>query len=302
VTGVETGRPAAVQGGRDAAKWVLRKWGLATAWARPVPELLVIGAKRGGTTSLWRYLDEHPGVLPNFPRAENIKGTYFFSEHFPEGERWYRSHFPSRWARRRAERRLGYAPAAVEATPYDLSHPLAPARAAAVVPTAIVVALLRDPVERTFSHWKERGEHTETLSFEAALAAEAERCAGEEARLIAEPGAVSFAHRHQSYVGQSTYLPMLERWYAHFPADQILVWISEEFYADPQSHMDRLTARLDLPPRPLVNAEPYNAVPAPDMDPATRRQLVGLFAPQVEQLRAFLGRDLPWLGAAHTTS
>jgi Sulfotransferase domain len=302
VTRAATDRPAAVQSARDAAKWVVRRWGMAAASARPVPELLVVGAKRGGTTSLWKYLDEHPGVLPNFPRAENIKGTYFFSSHYARGLRWYRSQFPSRWARARAPRRLGYVPVAIEATPYDLAHPLAPARAAAVAPHAIVVAVLRDPVERTFSHWKERREHTETLSFEDALVAEAARCEGEEARILADPDVVSFAHRHQSYVGQSTYLPMLERWYAHFPADQILVWISEEFYADPQPHMDRLTARLGLPPRPLVNARPYNAVPAPDMDPRTRRELVELFAPQVEQLRAFLGRDLPWLGAAHTTS
>jgi hypothetical protein len=287
-------RPAPVQAVRDAAKWSLRRGAIATADTRPYPDLLVVGAKRGGTTSLWKYLDEHPGVLHNFPRAENIKGTYFLSERFDRGTRWYRSHFPSALTRARARHRLGYAPIAMDSSPYDLYHPLAPARAAQLMPDAVVVALLRDPVERTFSHWKERREHTETLSFEGALAAEATRCAGEEERLLADPHAVSFAHRHQSYVGQSSYLPMLERWYAHFPPGRFIVWISEEFYADPQAHMDVLTGQLALPPRPLVDARPYNAVPAADMDAATRRGLVERFRPEVERIAEYLGRELPW--------
>jgi hypothetical protein len=291
-------RPAAVQAARDAAKWSLRRGAIVTADVRPLPELLVVGAKRGGTTSLWKYLDEHPGMLHNFPKAENIKGTYFLSERFDRGTRWYRSHFPSAVTRATARRRLGYAPIAMDSSPYDLYHPLAPVRAAQLVPDAVVVALLRDPVERTFSHWKERREHTETLSFEDALAAEPARCAGEEDRLLRDPRAVSFAHRHQSYVGQSIYLPMLERWNAQFPPGRFLVWISEEFYAEPQAHIDMLTAQLALPPRPLANARPHNAVPAADMVPTTRRELVDLFRPHVEELADFLGRELPWQSVA----
>jgi hypothetical protein len=286
-----------VQAARDAAKWALRRWGMATANTRPVPDLLVVGAKRGGTTSLWKYLDAHPGVLHNFPRAENIKGTYFLSSNFDRGVRWYRSQFPSAWTRARARHRLGYAPVALDATPYDLYHPLAPERAARVVPHAVVLAVLRDPVERTYSHWKERRLHTEHLSFEDALAAEASRCYGEEARLIANPGATSFAHRHQSYLAQSAYLPMLERWYAHFPADQVVVWISEEFYADPETHVDALCVRLGLPALPMLDVTPHNAAPADDMDATTRRDLVEHFRPQVKQLAEFLERDLPWLSA-----
>ena len=295
MTRVSTAKPEAVQRGRDAAKWTLRQWGMATADARPVPDFLVVGAKRGGTTSLWEYLQEHPGVLANFPRPENIKGTYFLDEHFSRGERWYRSHFPTAVTRRVVARRLGYSPVAGEASPYYLYHPLAPARAARTSPDAVIVVLLRDPIERTFSHWKERTVHTEDLSFEDALAAEAPRCQGEEERLIAEPGTISFAHRHQSYVGQSEYLPMLERWRAHFPAERLVIWVSEEFYADPQSHVDELTARLGLPPRQLLHPEPYNAVPAPDMSGTTRRGLEEHFRPQVDALSAQLGRPLPWL-------
>ena len=115
----------------DLAKSALRSYGVATAGMRRPPELIVVGAKRGGTTSLWKYLDAHPGILPTFPRAEQIKGTYFFDEEWSRGERWYRSHFPTDHTRAKVGRQLGYDPIAFEASPYYLFHPHAPARGGA---------------------------------------------------------------------------------------------------------------------------------------------------------------------------
>jgi hypothetical protein len=278
-----------------AAKRALRTYGMLTAGSRRGPELLVVGAKRGGTTSFWKYLSEHPGVLPTFPKPEKIKGTYFFDEEWHRGERWYRSHFPTEAQRRRTGRQLGYDPVTFEASPYYLFHPHAPARAKQVVPDAVVVALLRDPVERAFSHWKERRNHTETLRFADALAAEAERTAGEEERMLADPTRISPAHRHQTYVAQGRYAPMLERWFDAFGRDQVLVVAAEEFYADPQSFMDQVTARLGIPTRDLGEPEPFNAEPSADMDPAVRRMLTEQMAGDIEAVELLLGRPMPWV-------
>ena len=65
---------------RHVAKRAVRGYGVVTARWRPHPDFLLIGAKRGGTTSLWRYLDEHPDILRLFPRPEKIKGVYYFDE------------------------------------------------------------------------------------------------------------------------------------------------------------------------------------------------------------------------------
>ena len=192
---------------------------------------------------MWRYLQEHPGVLPIFPAAENLKGTYYFDENFGRGEAWYLSHFASNAHRRSVSRRLGYQPVAGEGSPYYLFHPLAPQRAAALVPDALILAILRDPVERAFSHWKERRNHTEDLDFDAALAAEDGRTAGEEERILNDPAYVSLAHRHQTYVAQGCYAPMLRRWYEHYPEDQVLVAAAEDFYGDPQSFVDGVNQR-----------------------------------------------------------
>src|SRR4029077_8300567 len=135
------------------------------------------------------------------------KGVHYFDSNHARGSRWYRSHFRSAWARRRAGQITG------EASPYYLFHPRAPQLAAAEIPDARLIVLLRDPVERTYSHWSEQKRNgVETLSFEDALAAEPERIAGEAERLLADPDAVSFAYEQQSYALQSEYATSIERW------------------------------------------------------------------------------------------
>ncbi|MCU1499713.1 MAG: hypothetical protein JWM47_3666, partial [Acidimicrobiales bacterium] len=278
----------------EAARRAIRRYAVATAGQRPGPDLLVVGSKRGGTTSLWRYLAEHPGVLPLFPRGENLKGTYFLDEESHRGEAWYRSHFASERARHRVGRELGYPPITFEASPYYLFHPLAPERARQVVPGALIVAVLRDPVERAYSHWKERRRHTEELDFADALAAEAERTAGEEQRLVAHPGARSLAHRHQTYVAQGQYAPMLERWFAAFGRHRVVAVPAEEFYADPQELLDDLAIRLGLPPHRIAHPDPFNAAPSVDMPADVRAALRARLAPDITAVERLLGRPMPW--------
>lgn len=277
-----------------ATKAALRHYGSLTHPYRPVPDFLIIGAKRGGTTSLWKYLQEHPGVLPNFPAPENPKGTYFLDEGFQRGTAWYRSHFPSSAARSWHERQLGYRPVVGEATPYYLYHPLAPRRARALVPEALVIALLRNPIERSFSHYKERRNHTEALPFADAIAAEEERIRGEHERILADPTYVSFAHRHQTYLDQGRYADMLQRWSDAYPADQLLVVTSEEFYRDPQALVDDITDRLGLPRHRLLHPEPHNDEPSAAMAPELRAEIAERLAPDIRRVEEFLGRPTGW--------
>jgi len=286
---------------RETAKHTLHAYGRATAPLRAHPDFLLIGAKRGGTTSLWAYLSEHPDVLTMFPRAEKLKGLYYFDEQFTRGDAWYRSHFPMR-ARRERPTRRGTRTVVGEATPYYLYHPLAPTRAHAVVPNAQILVALRDPVERAYSHYKERLRNdTEPLSFADAIAAEPARLAGEAERIVAEPGYVSFAHRHQSYVDQGRYAPMLERWFDAYGADNVLVEISEEMYADPQATCDRVTDRLRIARHPLADTSAHNAEPARGLDPAVRAELTELLAPDIRATELLLGRTLPWSRTTATT-
>lgn len=287
-------RSAIERGARTAAKRALRGYGMATASWRPHPDFLLIGAKRGGTTSLWRYITEHPDVLRLFPRAERIKGLYYFDEQYARGDRWYRSHFPTSTIRRRHARR-GQRVVAGEATPYYLYHPLAPHRVAADLPDARIIVVLRDPIERAFSHWKERRANDgDPLEFAAALAAEIGRLDGEEARIVGAPGTVSVAHRHWSYVDQGRYAPMLARWFAAVGRERVLVEVSEDMYADPQATLDRVVAHLGIAPHRLLDPAVHNAEPSLDLDPDVRADLAALLAPDIRATEELLGRDLPW--------
>src|SRR5436189_26280 len=124
---------------------------------RPLPDFLILGAQKAGTTALYAYLRWHPQVT-----GPSFKEVSFFDRHYARGERWYRAHLP---VRRRAV--VG------EASPSYLFHPLAPERVARMLPEARLIALLRNPVDRAFSHYQhEVALGREQLSFEDALAGE----------------------------------------------------------------------------------------------------------------------------------
>lgn len=260
----------------------------------------MLGVKRGGTTSLYRWLLEHPSVLPMFPSARllpmraDLKGVHFFDARFDAGPAWYRSHFPSRLTRGLVTRRTGSRTVAGESTPYYLHHPLAAARARAVIPDVRLVVLLRDPVERAWSHFKEqRRRGFEPLErFEDALDAEEGRLLGEAERLLHEQGSTSFAHEHQSYVATSRYVEALDRWTTAFPVHQVLVLASEDLYRSPEAVYERVLSFLDLPPASL-DSRPHNRTQG-ELPAATRRRLIGELAPDTLALEAALGRRFDW--------
>ena len=214
-------------------------------------------------------------MLDLFPRPENLKGMYYFDEQFGRGDRWYRSHFPMRAAARprhgrrgtgrgrRGDAVLPVPPAGTRPRPRGGPRRAHPRRAAR--PGRARVLALQGAVRND----------TEPLSFAEAIAAEDARLAGEEARIVADAGYVSFAHRHCSYVDQGRYAPMLERWFDAYGRDRVQVEISEEMYADPQATLDRVTDRLGIRRHELRDTTVHNAEPAQEFDAATRAELVG---------------------------
>ena len=143
--------------------------------ARALPDFLLIGGQRCGSTSLYTTLCGHPQVL-----AGAHKEPHFFDNNHLRGEDFYRRLFPLQIHLLARERRLGRRVVTGEATTYYLAHPAVPARVAAMLPDVRLIAILRDPVDRAYSHYQlSVREGRESLPFEQALAAEPERIAGE---------------------------------------------------------------------------------------------------------------------------
>jgi hypothetical protein len=202
-------------------------------WRR-LPDAMVIGAQRAGTSSLYRYLGAHPDVSASFR-----KEVEYFSRYEHLGERWYRAHFDLDVGRRRLT---------FEATPDYLLHPLAAQRARALVPDAKLVVLLRDPVARAVSHHRHMVRlGYERLDLDAALDAEPGRCGPDLSRLAVDPGHDPKALLRYSYVARGRYEEQLRRWFDHFPRDQFLVIRSEDLFDDPVRSFATVVDFLGLP-------------------------------------------------------
>ncbi len=182
-----------------ASHSVSNAWRYATADFRARPYFVILGARRCGTTSLFRWLRTHPDVSP--PIRKEI---HYFDAHYDKGPRWYRAQFP--FARR--------GKVTGEGSPYMLYHPLAPARAARDLPTTTrFIVLLREPVQRTVSdYWFTRQKKRfEPEDLERAIALEPDRLAGEIERVMR--GEPSPRHSGYSYVSRSEYAGQLEAWF-----------------------------------------------------------------------------------------
>lgn len=272
-----------------------RTFGGLTSGLRADPDYLIIGTKRGGTTSLARWLLLHPQVRSLFPARETRKGTYYFDVNYAKGHRWYRSHFPTKAALQAQELVRDKTQIVGEATPYYLHHPHAAVRARQLVPNVKVIALLRHPVDRTNGHWAERHRQgVEPLGFADALAAEPDRLAGEEERMLIDPSYVSFAHQHYSYVDQSRYSRGLGRWLSAFPRQQVLVLRSEDLYADPGLVYNQVLDFLDLKsflPKELAG---WNQVAKQTVADDERARLLDVLRPDIDALEELLDRDMQW--------
>ena len=287
-------KSVAPTGAREGIRELMVRYGERTSAQRPLPDFLVIGTKRGGTTSLWRYLVQHPLVPRLFP-AWNTKTSHYFEENFGRGEAWYRSHFPTARQRAALERKHGGSAKVGEAAPLYMFHPLVPGRVADLIPQVRLVVLLRDPVERAYSHFKERRtEGREPLDFTAALAAEDGRTRGERERLIADPTYFSEPFDWWSYRARGRYLEHLEPWLELFGREQMLFVGSETFYRDPAASYARILDFIGLPPYELPAYDVFNDRPSRGMDDAVREELAAYYRPYNEALFSRLGMRFDW--------
>lgn len=269
----------------------IKEWFL--EFTRLRPQFLIIGAMRSGTTSLYRYLCKHPLVV-----EAARKEVHFFDHNYQEGFEWYARQFASRFSPLKGcGNRLRLITG--EASPSYLLHPLAPARAAGHMPDAKLIAILRDPVARAFSHYHHglRRQYESLPTFEEALDAEPARLAHQRDRLVSEETQRSDPFLWYSYCARGCYLDQLQEWLKFFPREKLLILISEDFYADPSTALRQVTDFLGLPKMPAQASQSFrkhNESHYDGMNPETRQRLVEFFRPHNQRLAEFLGRELPW--------
>jgi len=297
-----------------------------------LPNFLLIGAAKAGTTSLWSYLAQHPEVfLP-----ETKEPNYFaFPEQPPNAVgpappavihelllkfsvtswREYVALFAGQGARR----------AVGEASVRYLYEPEVPARIQARLPGVRLIAVLREPVARLYSHyWMNRQFHLEELTLEEALEAEPER------------RRAGYGYDWH-YVAVGRYGEQLERYVARFGREALALFLQEDLRADParvfgqacaflglssafvpefserakeafRPRLRRLDRWLQHPGLPrsagfrLLGPQRFerlrarvrrlNSAPVPPLAPALHRRLKAHFLDDLERVEQLLGRKL----------
>jgi hypothetical protein len=244
-----------------------------TSAARALPGFVVIGGMRCGTSSFFDWISGHPDVRPS-----TSKEIHFFDVHYPRGVGWYRSHFPLR-----AQGGVSF-----EATPSYLTHPLAAERAAALIPEARMIALLREPGERAWSHYRfRRSQGFETRSFEEAVSAE---LAGE----IPDTFASFRTARQIPYLLGGRYAEQLVRWIDAFGPEQVLIVDADRMFTDPDGVLERVEDYAGLARVPL-ELRRLNVSPAREADPAILEAVREHFRESNRKLRDLTDEPIGWL-------
>lgn len=242
-----------------------------------IPDFIIIGVQRGGTTSLYEYLIKHPDV-----GSTSSKEIHFFDNQYEKGTKWYLEQFSSKKGK-----------ISGEASPYYIFHPLTPKRIHELVPSVKLIVLLRNPVERAFSHYKlavRTG--NETLSFDEAIKAESMRLKNSEKEIMG--GKNSSNHQRQSYLSRGIYVKQLKRYYDLFPKDNILVIKSEDFFEFPNQTYKQVLKFLGLKNIEMKDFPAYNYGGEQKIDNDLRKKLVRYFTPHNKKLYDLLGMDFGW--------
>jgi hypothetical protein len=259
---------------------------------RVLPDFMIIGAAKCGTSSLYHWLSDHTDVVP-----ATTKEVHFFDYNAYRGDDWYRAHFPLAREIASFERERGRPCLTGEASVSYLSHRWAPERVARALPDVKMIVALRNPIDRAYSQFQmSRREGQEPLEvFEEAVAHEEERLSPERARSERDRRYNSWPLGIWSYLHRSRYAEHLELWLDLFPREQFLFIKAEEMFADPHGTLEIVDDFLGLPsqfpaelPRILDGGE-YESLSAD-----TRAHLGAYFKPHNDRLRELTGIDFGW--------
>jgi hypothetical protein len=242
-----------------------------------LPNFLIAGGQRCSSTWLWTLCNQHPDIF--MAQAWKPEPKFFSSAAYFRGLDYYSQTF---FAGARGEPAIG------EKSVTYLDHPGAPAWIYNDLPDVRLVFLLRDPVERAFSHYRySRHNCLETLSFRDALINEPWRARRTPAPLVTA--------RPWAYVDRSCYAKHLTRFFDLFPRQNIRVIFSEEMHANPSAVSAQLFEFLGVPPLSVAVALPdsVNRVPSSNIEPEVREYLVAALSGQMDSLEALVGREVP---------
>ena len=262
-----------------------------TSSMHTLPDFLIIGAAKSGTTSLFEHLIKHPSIFPPLAQQPN-----FFTTNYHKGESWYRSYFPSIITKNLTQNIKKQKFLTGEASTQYYWYPHAAKRAKALLPDAKIILLLRNPIDRSHSQYQmELNKGNEKLiSFEDAIEQENERIQSEYDKMLQDENYYSKQYTIQSYITKSIYVNYIEEWLKYFPREQFLFLNSEEFNSDTSKVYKKTLNFLEISEIDFKNYEVFRAAKYSEMNPSTRKKLSEFFKPYNEKLYKLIDQNFHW--------
>lgn len=254
---------------------------------RVLPDFIIIGAKRCGTTSLYHYFGEHPCIVPS---VHDKLG--FFDDNFNLGINWYKSLFPTilhkQYVKFRKKKFMSY-----DVTSTYIQNPEVAKRIKQLLPNIKLIAILRNPADRAYSEYNlsiKKG--IQTLSFEEVVNIEIEKIRECEKKLTGV--GVDFFTKSYNYLARGLYAKQLKTWFELFPRNQLLVISTEDLSLKPHKTLAEVFQFLNLPNYKIRNLERRSAEKYQKMGSNIRQILIGFFRPYNSELFKMIGKSFDW--------
>jgi len=265
-------------------KIIKRNYFYFTASNRALPDIIINGTVRSGTTSLFHYIGQHPSIINAF--QDEIG---FFDSNYHLGFKWYRSFFPTITKLNKLKNESGFS-LTCEDTPFYFWKISAIKRIKKYLPNCNFITILRNPIDRAYSnfHLAVRTGN-ETNSFENVIK--------NEINILKNSKNLSNSEliiKGKSYLGKSLYAFQLKNWFDEFNSSQMYVLSSEELYLEPKKSLNKIFDFLEIPQYEIKNLKKYKFEKYSSMKTETRKLLDDFFKPHNEELFKILGKRFDW--------
>ena len=262
---------------------------------RVLPNFIIIGAGRAGTTALYSYLIQHPDIFPAYTEKNDPVGDlHFFEYMISNNVDWYKSHFPTHFTRSYHERKNSFITG--EFTSTYMYHPDVPKRVFNLLPKIKLIVILRNPIDKAYSTYQQQFQFEEyTTSFEDTIDAELRRmklCKDVPSLNSANPDfESSVAH---NIIRHGIYADYLETWLEIFDRKQILILNSEDLKNSTKETLHSVFDFLNVSEHYIGNTSQVNVGKYPPINKITRKKLIEFFKPHNQRLNKLLDTEFDW--------
>ena len=258
-----------------------------TGFIRVIPDFLVIGAKRCGTTSLYQHLPEHPCISKS--PHDNMG---FFNDNFHLGVNWYKSFFPTTFTRNKIKSKFGDFLAFDVTTKYMEEESTAN-NVYQTKPNMKIIIILRNPVDRAYSQYHLSVRQTaERRSFEDVVEENMNRLNKEShEHYEIKP---KFSVKEDNYLKKGLYALQLRYWLKIFPRENILIVSTEEFESNQQIIYNKIFEFLNISKFEVKNTKKMEKGNYPPMKSETRNLLLDYFRSHNHELFELINIKFDW--------